>query len=131
MRREHRSRRQLTRLALTALTAVPAAILAAAACTRGGREVVAYSSVDQVFSEPVFRDFETASGLRVRGVFDTEEAKSTGLLNRLIAEANNPQADVFWSGDPVRAFVLIRRGLIQPYRSPSAASIPAQFKGAD
>jgi iron(III) transport system substrate-binding protein len=67
----------------------------------------------------------------VRGVFDTEEAKSTGLLSRLIAEADNPHADVFWSGDPMRAFVLIRRGLVQPYRSPSAATIPAQFKGAD
>ena len=26
-----------------------------------------------------------------------------GVLNRLIAEADNPQADVFWSGDPVAA----------------------------
>lgn len=33
----------------------------------------------------------------------SEEAKSTGLLNRLIAERERPQADVFGSGDPVRA----------------------------
>src|SRR6266545_8386057 len=124
MTRMHPSTRRLTRLALTLL----APALTVGGCSRGGREVVAYSSVDQVFAEPVFREFEKESGFRVRGVFDTEEAKSTGLLNRLIAEANNPQADVFWAGDPVRAFALIRRGLVQPYRPPSAANIPAQFK---
>lgn len=94
-------------------------------------EVVAYTSVDQVFSEPVFRAFQDSAGVRVRGLYDTEETKSTGVLNRLIAEANSPQADVFWSGDPVRAFALVRRGLVEPYRSPTAAAIPARFKASD
>ena len=35
--------------------------LALGACSRGGaREVVVYTSVDQVFSEPIFRAFESA-----------------------------------------------------------------------
>jgi iron(III) transport system substrate-binding protein len=101
------------------------------AAAAGDAEVVVYTSVDQVFSEPVFRAFEDSTGVRVRGVYDTEETKSTGVLNRLLAEANNPRADAFWSGDPVRAFVLVRRGLVEPYRSPAAAAIPAQFKAAD
>ena len=63
----------------------------------------------------MFRDFEKRSGLQVRAVFDTEETKSTGVLNRLIAEAEHPHADVFWSGDPVRPFSLIKRRLVQPY----------------
>src|SRR5207237_9529203 len=67
----------------------------------------------------------------VRGVFDTEETKSTGVLNRLISEATNPQSDVFWSGDPMRAFVLVKKGLVEPYVSPNAAAIPAAFKAAD
>jgi iron(III) transport system substrate-binding protein len=92
------------------------------------REVVVYTSIDQPFSEPVFKDFERQTGIHVRAVFDTEETKSTGVLNRLIAEAGSPQADVFWSGDPVRPFVLIRRGLVAPYISPEAAKIPASFK---
>lgn len=33
------------------------------------REVVVYTSVDQVFSEPVLRAFEKESGTRVRSVF--------------------------------------------------------------
>lgn len=96
-----------------------------------GREVVVYTSVDQVFSEPVFQRFEEETGIRVRAVFDTEETKSTGVLNRLIAESKNPQADVFWSGDPVRPFLLIDRGLVEPYVSPQSPDIPADFKSAD
>jgi iron(III) transport system substrate-binding protein len=94
-------------------------------------EVVVYTSVDQVFSEPVLRAFEKQSGIKVRAVFDTEETKSTGVLNRLIAEASSPQADVFWSGDPVRPFLLIGRGLVEPYSSPAAAKIPLGFKATD
>lgn len=98
---------------------------------RSDREVVVYSSVDQVFAAPVLKQFEADTKIRVRAVFDTEETKSTGVLNRLIAEANHPQADVFWSGDPMRPFQLIRRGLIEPYSPPIAASLPAYAKGAE
>src|SRR5713226_6852125 len=108
-----------------------ALLVSAPGCKRAQREVVVYTSVDQPFAEPIFRDFEKRSGIRVRAVFDTEETKSTGVLNRLIAEAQRPQADVFWSGDPVRPFILAKRGLLEPYASPAAASIPAQFKSAD
>ncbi len=94
-------------------------------------EVVVYTSVDQVFSEPVFRHCEEATGLSVRGLFDTEETKSTGVLNRLIAEAKTPQADVFWSGDPVRPFVLVSRGLVEPYRSPAAQDRPEALRAED
>lgn len=94
-------------------------------------EVVVYTSVDQVFSEPVFRAFEAETGVRVRAVYDTEETKSTGVLNRLIAEAKNPQADVFWSGDPVRPFQLVKRGMVEPYVSAVAAGLPAHARASD
>ncbi len=74
------------------------------------------------------KDFEQATGIRVKPVFDTEETKSTGVLNRLIAETHNPQCDVFWSGDPVRALVLKNKALTAGYVSPNAAEIPATFK---
>lgn len=105
--------------------------IAAGGCGEGTNEVTPYTSVDQVFSEPIFRSFEDETGVRVRGVFDTEETKSTGVLNRIIAEADAPQADVFWSGDPARAFVLIARGLVEPYRSPNAERFPLQFRSED
>lgn len=116
-------------LALSGAAAV--APLGLAGCSQSAQDVVAYTSVDQVFSEPVFQAFERQSGIRVRAVYDTEETKSTGVLNRLIAEAQNPQADVFWSGDPVRPFQLIRRSLVEPYVSPQSAGLPDAFKAAD
>ncbi|HSB60221.1 MAG TPA: extracellular solute-binding protein [Vicinamibacteria bacterium] len=108
-----------------------AAVLALAGCRAAAREVVVYTSVDQVFSEPVFRAFERESGVRVRALFDTEETKSTGVVNRLIAEARSPQADVFWSGDPVRPFLLVKRGLVEPYLSPQAEGLPAGLRARD
>lgn len=90
-------------------------------------EVVVYTSVDQVFAEPVLNDFERETGIKVKAVFDTEETKSTGVLNRLIAEANNPQCDLFWSGDPVRANVLKQKGISEPFSPEAAQTIPGHF----
>ncbi len=102
-------------------------------CGRGepDRTVVVYTSVDQVFSEPVLKKLAEQTGLDVKMVFDTEETKSTGLLNRLVAEANNPRADLFWSGDPVRPQTLIRKGVAASYAPPSASRIPPEFRATD
>ena len=43
--------------------------------------VVVYVSHDQVFSEPILRDFEKETGIQVRAVYDTEETKSAGTLD--------------------------------------------------
>lgn len=120
----------MRRISVTGFLGILLAVLSGCS-QQTDREVVVYTSVDQVFSEPVFRAFEEDTGIRVRAVYDTEETKSTGVLNRLIAEADNPQADLFWSGDPVRPFVLIDQGLIEPYQSPQAETIPSTFKAAD
>jgi len=93
--------------------------------------VVVYVSEDQVFSEPILKDFERATGIKVNAVYDTEEAKSTGAMNRLIAEKDNPQADVYWANEPIRAEVLKQKGISAPYASPNAKDIPAVFKDPD
>lgn len=108
--------------------------LAAALGCRGGepgrdgrRAVTIYVSTDRVFSEPVLRAYAERTGVRVDAVYDTEETKSTGLANRLIAEKSRPRADVFWSNEPVRTLVLKARGVLAPYKSPGAEGIPAQL----
>jgi iron(III) transport system substrate-binding protein len=114
--------------------AVSTASLAFGGCKRSAPaagEVVPYTSVDQIFAEPNFRAFQDASGVKARALFDTEETKSTGILNRLIAEADAPRADVFWSGDPIRPFVLVKRGLVEPYMSPNARDLPSGMRAAD
>jgi len=95
------------------------------------RTVTVYVSTDRVFSEPVLREYERQTGVRVNAVYDTEETKSTGLANRLIAEKARPQADVFWSNEPVRTLVLKAREVLAPYRSPSAEGIPAELVDPD
>jgi iron(III) transport system substrate-binding protein len=64
-------------------------------------------------------------------VYDTEETKSTGLANRLVAERARPRADVFWSNEPVRTLVLKSKGVLAPYRSPSAQGIPPALVDPD
>lgn len=110
----------------------PLILLLALSCTdQSKEEVVVYTSVDQVFSEPVLRDFERETGIKVKAVYDTEETKSTGVLNRLIAEKSHPQADVFWSGDPVRTMVLKQKGVTAAYVSEVAKDISPVFKDVD
>jgi iron(III) transport system substrate-binding protein len=91
-------------------------------------EAVVYVSEDQVFSEPILRDFEAETGIKVKVVYDTEETKSTGVMNRLIAEKDNPQADVYWANEPIRAIALKQKGISTPYVSPNAEGIPDNFK---
>src|SRR5882724_815123 len=98
------NRRNSTLLLLVA-TAVTGVIWTA--FPRNDNVVVVYVSHDQVFSEPILKDFEKETGIRVRAVYDTEETKSTGAMNRLIAEKSNPQADGYWTGFAARARVLI------------------------
>jgi len=81
--------------------------------------LVVYTSVDQRFSEPVFRAFEAKTGLPISAVYDVEAVKTTGLTNRLIAEGANPQADVFWSGEVLQMQRLRTNSILAPYHPPA------------
>jgi len=95
------------------------------------KEVVVYTSLDKVFSQPILEAFEKETGIRVLDVYDSEATKTTGLVNRLIAEKDNPRADVFWNSETGRTIVLKRKGVLAKYVSPSATDIPEQFKDSD
>jgi len=99
-----------------------------AACQNKQPEVTVYTTVDQIFAEPVLKQFEKETGIKVNALYDTEEAKSTGILNRLLAEKSHPRCDLFWSGDPVRAVVLKNHGITRPYTIRSAQGIPDIYK---
>ena len=93
--------------------------------------VVVYTSLDQVFSQPILDAFAERTHIRVKAVYDSEATKTTGLVNRLIVEKDRPQADVFWNSETGRTVVLKRRGVLAPYVSPAASHISAQFKDSD
>ena len=65
--------------------------------------VVAYCAQDQTYAEEIFRDFQKQTGIRVLAVYDSEAVKTVGLANRLLAERNHPQCDLFWGNEEMRA----------------------------
>lgn len=75
--------------------------------------LVVYVSVDQVIAQPVLDGFEREYKIKVKPVFDVEATKTTGLTNRLIAEAASPKADVFWSGEAAQTEMLKRKKVLE------------------
>lgn len=92
--------------------------------------VTVYCSVDEAFARRVLELFRTRTGADVTVVFDSEAGKTTGLVNRIISEADSgrPRADVFWSSELFNTILLARRGLLSPYDSPAAADIPSAYR---
>jgi iron(III) transport system substrate-binding protein len=103
-------------------------LLVSGCAKEGSKEVVVYTSVDQVFSEPILKDFEKKTGIKVKTVYDVEATKTTGIVNRLLTEKDRPKCDVFWNGEIVRTILLKNKGILTPYKSPSAEDIPSQFR---
>ncbi|MCL4221445.1 MAG: ABC transporter substrate-binding protein [Phycisphaerales bacterium] len=110
----------MSRITLLALLAA----LTFLGCSRtpapGREEVVLYSSVDEEFLRPIVAAFERQAGVRVLVVGDNEAVKTTGLMQRVLAERQRPQADVWWSSEPFSTIRLAREGALEPYRSQSS-----------
>jgi iron(III) transport system substrate-binding protein len=70
------------------------------------KRVVIYAAQDQVYAEPILREFEKQSGIKVKAVYDSEAVKTVGLANRLLAERSHPQCDVFWGNEEMRTIQL-------------------------
>jgi iron(III) transport system substrate-binding protein len=108
-----------------------AALLPLAGCNRDdspAARVVLYTSVDQPVAEPILREFEKKTGIKVDVQTDTEATKSAGLAARLQAEKANPQADVWWGNEVFHTINLAESGVLAGYESPSAKDIPQIFK---
>lgn len=116
---------------LYCLLIVSAFVLTGCKDKEANQEVIVYTSLDKVFSQPVLELFEAETGIKVKAVYDSEATKTTGLVNRLIAEKTAPQADVFWNSETGRTVVLKKKGVLAQYVSPSAKDIPSTFKDRD
>lgn len=106
----------------------PLAILLLLAACGNEPDLRVYCSLDQVHSEKIIQLFEERTGLEVEARYDVERNKTVGLVNAIIAEADNPRADVYWNNEIAHTIRLKERGLTQAYRSPSAESIPPAFR---
>ena len=94
-------------------------------------QVIIYTALDEMYSAPILDAFEAKTGIEVVPVYDTESSKTTGLVNRLIAEKDRPRADVFWNNEVIQTIVLKNKGLLEVYVSPSSAPLPAAFKDSE
>lgn len=112
-------------------------LLLSGACDSDGakdepsRTVTVYCSVDSAFARPILADFESRTGITAHPVFDTEAGKTTGLVNRLLAERHGPRADVWWSSEIFGTMQLAAEGALTPYRPDSARDIPEGYRSPD
>ena len=90
--------------------------------------VVIYCSVDTAIAEPILAAFEKQSGVTVHAIFDTEAGKTTGLINRLMAERARPRADVWWSSEVFGTIQLAERGVLAKCDIAKATDIPTAFR---
>jgi iron(III) transport system substrate-binding protein len=93
-----------------------------------GGDVVIYCALDEQHSSRLIRLFEEESGLEVKAIYDRELTKTVGLVNQLVEEASDPRCDVFWNNEIVNTVKLKEKGILAPYRSPAAESIPARWR---
>lgn len=109
-------------------------LLAAGLCLGGcgkKEEVVVYTAVEEVYCQELFRQFEEETGITVRAVYDTEANKTTGLVNRIISEAEKPVCDVFWNNEFIQTIDLQERGLLADYVPAGTEDIPDAYKDVD
>lgn len=102
-------------------------LLASCGLASPERRVVVYTSVDQVYAEPILQKFEQQTGIRVQAVYDVEATKTVGLAQRLVSEKNYPRADVFWNGEFLQTLFLKEQGVLAPATFSAAGALPANY----
>lgn len=86
----------------------------------GQQEVILYTSADPDVLRLVTAAFEKKTGIKVKAVGDTEATKTTGLVQRLIAERERARADVWWSSEAAGTIQLSKAGVLEAYTSEAA-----------
>jgi iron(III) transport system substrate-binding protein len=122
------------RLWVKGLLATLIVLLAALALAWGGprqaNEVAVFTSVDEEYARPLADRFTQRTGIPVALRTDSEGTKTTGMLGRLRQFKGHPEGDVFWNSEQSATLLLAKEGLLEPYVSPQAAAIPAEYKDA-
>ena len=110
----------------------PLAALALLAACNGEPSAAAgptiYCALDEQFSRPLLERFASDLGIPVNARYDTEAAKTLGLVSAIIEEKKHPRCSVFWNNELANTVRLGQKGMLEPYDSPAAAGIPAQFR---
>lgn len=95
------------------------------------QEVVVYSALDRVFSEPVLERYGADKNVDIRLTTDVESTKTIGLVNRLLEESSRPRCDLFWNNEILNTIRLQKRGLLLPYSSAEGSKYPDNYRAQD
>jgi iron(III) transport system substrate-binding protein len=86
--------------------------IAAAKRSSSAQKVVLYCATDREIAQDLINQFEKETGIRVEAKFDTEAAKSVGLVQAIRQEKSHPQCDVFWGGGAFFCTILANDGCL-------------------
>ena len=101
-----------------------AATLPVAGRAQGAGKLTLYMGPPDKTSQALVQGFERKSGIK-----PTFLRLSAGeAINRIRAEKNSPQASIIYGIGLPSMLTLKADGLLQPYKSPEAAAIPARYK---
>jgi iron(III) transport system substrate-binding protein len=75
-------------------------------------KVVLYCATDREIAQDLIDQFQKETGIHVEAKFDTEAAKSVGLIQEIRQEKSHPQCDVFWGGGAFFCTILADDGCL-------------------
>lgn len=96
-------------------------------------QVVVYSALDREFAAPILAGFHRSTDEKIQPMpkYDVESTKTIGLVNRLIAEADEPVCDVFWNNEIMHTVRLQKLGLLQPHSWKVGSAWPEDMRASD
>jgi len=121
----------MARIAAVAVSFVVCCLLLSCSERETERRITLYSSVDGYVLREVVAAFEEQTGIAVDVLGDTEATKTFGLVERLVAERDDPVADVWWSSEPFGTIRLDEAGVFRPYPPGAPAGWPAALVGPE
>lgn len=119
------------RLGLAAVAALLLLCFASCAERDPRPTITLYSSVDDYVLREVVAAFEAQTGIAVDVLGDTEATKTFGLVERLLAERESPQADVWWSSEPFGTIRLDDAGVFRSYPPGAPGGWPETLIGPE
>ena len=96
--------------------------------TQDNSTVVLYTSVDDPFVRPLAQRFEQQTGVKVTLVTDAEASKTAGLSEKVLAEKDHPQADVYWGNEPFHTINMAEQGVFSPHASPAGSDVRDRWR---
>jgi iron(III) transport system substrate-binding protein len=121
--------RRSRRAARAAVALLAGALLASGlgACGDDGDRITVYTGRDEVLVKPLFAQFTTDTGIKVKVV----AGDSTALAAQILAEGADTEADVFFSQYAGARGTLAKAGVLEPLPEPVLGRVASVHRGAD